>query len=105
MSKLMEQTSYKTDQGNAPQQLTITSTGPVLSTVLSAQAGVVRLAADVACWITSGSSTVTASSTVGGGSIFLPGSLVEYKNFDRGDFISVIADGSPGFLSFSEETQ
>jgi len=109
MAEVFVQTSYKTDQGAASagtaQKLTITSTGATLSTVLSAQARVVRLVADVPCWITTGSSTVAASSTGAATSIFLPGNLVEYKNFDRNDFISARADGTPGFLSFSEETQ
>lgn len=109
MAGIFVQTSYKTDMGAAGagtgQKITITSTGASLSTALSAQARVVRLVSDVPCWITSGGTSATASSTGNASSIFLPGNLVEYKNFDRGNRISVIADGTSGFLSLSEQTQ
>lgn len=104
MATKFVQTSYKTKK-STPQKLTITSTGATLSTVLPDHIETVRFVSNVDYWLTYGSSTVTASSTAGGGSIYMPAYVPEYKNIDRNSFISVRANGSSGFVCISAETQ
>ena len=79
------------------------------TSVLSAQTAddieVLRIAPNVDVWLNSGSSTVTAQSSVGNTtSTFHPAGVVEYFNTqDR--FFAVIADSAVGFVSLTEITQ
>lgn len=98
------QTTYKRRQASA-QKISVTSTAAVLSTVITNHIETVRVCGNIPFWLTSGSSTVTASTTGANTSMYFPGDLVEYINVDRNSFISVRADGSSGFVSISEETQ
>ena len=98
------QTSYKTKE-ETPQKLTVSSTGATLSTAIPIQLDVIRFSSNTDFWMTFGSSTIAASSTAGGGSIFMPSLATEYKNISKASYVSVIADGSSGFVCISAETQ
>lgn len=104
MATKFEQTTYKRKDTGA-QKINVASSTSVLSTVITDHIYTIRVCGNIPFWLTSGSSTVLASSTGANTSIYFPGDLVEYINIDRKSFISVIADGSSGFVSISEETQ
>ena len=104
MATKFTQTSYKRKDLGA-QKISVTSTAAVLSTQLTDHIYTIRVCGNIPFWLTSGSSTITASTTGAATSIYFPGDLVEYINIDRQAFVSVRADGSSGFVSISEETQ
>ena len=95
-------TSYRLENAF---KISATSTDSVLSGDVGVQTTTFRFAPQVSVWVTSGSSTVTASSTGASGSHYIPGESVEYINIGAKDqYIAVIADGSSGFIGISEAT-
>ncbi len=96
------QTSYKL---RAAQKINTSSTAATLSTAINNFIETVRIASNVDVWFNQGSSTVTASSTNDGSSVFLPGGTVEYINPYIATYFSVLANSSSGFFTITECSQ
>jgi hypothetical protein len=97
------QTSYKRNNLGV-QKISVGSTR-VLSAKLDDHINTIRVVGNVPFWFSNGSSTVTASSTGDTDSLYVPGDLVEYVNVQKFSYVSVIADGTSGFVCISEMTQ
>ncbi len=101
MSRKFLQTSY---DWKAVQKISATSTAAVRSTQFNEHIATYRISGIIDAWIATGTSTVTASSTGDGISKFYPAGVTEYYNTqDR--FVSVLPNGSSGFVCISEEVQ
>ena len=96
------QTSYAIEN---PLRVNVTSTASVLSSQIADDIETVRVVGNVDFWLTKGSSTITAGSSVGSGCSFHPAGVVEYINTQKKRFFAVEANSSSGFVCIAEVTQ
>ncbi len=106
MSNKFRQTSYYPEFPSI-QKLTINSTAATISAQMLDDIELFRLVSDAAFYYKTGqSSTVTASSTAGGDSVYCPAATPEYFNTKNHRWVSVIADTSTSaFVNVAQMTQ
>ena len=108
MAEKFTQTSYYPDfdGANGIQKLTVNSTAATLSSAMGANIELFRLVGDAAFWYKTGSSLVTAASSAGGKSVYVPAATPEYFNTKKKTFVSVIMDTSTAaFVNVTQMTQ